>query len=231
MKRQRPRGGVRGRVPQHRGARLAALGIAAVLIVAAATVIGIHSRKSGSNTAAGHSSWVDSNACEFQPVRESCEAISDGSMSWRYALIPSATPTDQTVLVDLGGPGQAILSGSHSLGAFGDDFAELGGRYNLLFLEEPWVTQEIPESCNAELSALLNTVRAGRPASTNAANVAQFCNSRNDQDNNRVSPSRAGTGASILPCTPTSSPRSFSATSWPSLDSSAIPGALRAWTT
>ena len=96
-------------------------------------------------------------------------------MSWRYALIPSATPTDQTVLVDLGGPGQAILSGSHSLGAFGDDFAELGGRYNLLFLEEPWVTQEIPESCNAELSALLNTVRAGRPASTNAANVAQFC--------------------------------------------------------
>ena len=66
MKRQRPHGGVRGRVPQHRGARLAALGIAAVLIVAAATVIGIHSRKSGSNTAAGHSSWVDSNACEFR---------------------------------------------------------------------------------------------------------------------------------------------------------------------
>lgn len=175
MKRQRPHGGVRGRALQDRGARLAALGIAAVLIAAAATVIVLHNKEPKSNAAAGHSNWVDSNACEFQPVRESCQAISDGSMSWRYALIRSDAPTDQTVIVDLGGPGQAVLSGSHSLGAFGGDFAELGGRYNLLFLEEPWVTQEIPEGCDAELSGLLNTVRAGRPASKNAVKVAEAC--------------------------------------------------------
>jgi hypothetical protein len=168
------------RAPGRRpGARLAAAGLAAAVVATAVTVVVFHAREPKPDAAAGPGGWVETDACDGQPVREICQAITNGDTSWRYALIRSQTSTADTVLVDLGGPGQAVLSGSHNLGAFGGDVANLDTSYNLLFIEEPWVTQETPAGCDDALSALFNAVRAGRgpergPAAT-GGDVARAC--------------------------------------------------------
>ncbi|HEX6967223.1 MAG TPA: hypothetical protein VF174_00115 [Micromonosporaceae bacterium] len=110
------------------------------------------------------------------PTRETCSAITDGVHTWRYALLRSRNRTAETVLVDLGGPGIALLSGAANLGAFAANFSMLSERYNLLFIEEPWVTQELPQGCESALAAhyrhLRNQVAA---VNDSAPDVAQTC--------------------------------------------------------
>ncbi|QXJ20301.1 hypothetical protein AGRA3207_000990 [Actinomadura graeca] len=99
--------------------------------------------------------------CKEQPTREPCgQLVIDGRIR-RYALLPAGrAATADTVLVDFGGPGRAALSGEIGLGRFKAAFAELGERYNLLVLEEPWVTQETDPGCAAALSGYYRAARS-----------------------------------------------------------------------
>ncbi|WP_158632389.1 hypothetical protein [Micromonospora sp. Llam0] len=62
--------------------------------------------------------------------------------------------------MDFGGPGEPILSGTSNLGGFRNSFPELASQYNLLFLEEPWVTENIKESCGKSLADFYRALRS-----------------------------------------------------------------------
>jgi hypothetical protein len=95
--------------------------------------------------------------CAARPTREPCASIRDGGRAQRYALIRRGH-TARTVVVDLGGPGLSVLSGAFSLGSFGADEPGLRG-YNLLFLEEPWVTAATPARCDTALTEFYRSLR------------------------------------------------------------------------
>ncbi|WP_162562127.1 hypothetical protein [Salinispora oceanensis] len=105
-------------------------------------------------------SWTSSDEyCDIWPAREGCSAIFVGNETWRYSLLRSREETAKTVLVDLGGPGISVLSGAMGLKSFAANFSELSSRYNLLFIEEPWVTQAPPAGCEDALVAHFDHLR------------------------------------------------------------------------
>ncbi|MFE9206916.1 hypothetical protein [Micromonospora sp. NPDC007230] len=67
------------------------------------------------------------------------------------------------MIVDIGGPGNAVLSGGSNLGGYRNEFPELGQDHNLLFLEEPWVTERLPQECSSALTEFYVALR-GDPA-------------------------------------------------------------------
>lgn len=105
-------------------------------------------------------SWKSSDGyCDVWPAREEYSAIFVGNEIWRYSLLRSHEETAETVLVDLGGPGISVLSGAMGLKSFAANFSELSSRYNLLFIEEPWVTQAPLAGCEDTLVAHFDHLR------------------------------------------------------------------------
>jgi hypothetical protein len=109
-------------------------------------------------------------------VREPCRSVTVSGGSWRYALLRAGVPTARTALVDIGGPGEAVLSGRNGLGGLQAAHPSLAKRYNLLFVEEPWVTRTPPAGCQDALGAFYRAVR-GAPgtAAARGAAVARSC--------------------------------------------------------
>jgi hypothetical protein len=141
----------------HRGA-WAAVCVVAVLAVAAFTARG--STDSGAPRAT-----VPSNGgmtCQAQPTREPCEAVEISGRVWRYAYLPAAKPTADTVVVDFGGPGLAVLSGEARIGDFRAAYPTLASRYNLVIPEEPWVTQVIRPECEDAMTRYYLAARSMR---------------------------------------------------------------------
>jgi hypothetical protein len=109
----------------------------------------------------------DQNACATVPVREACSSVTVDGRAQRYQLTRSAS-TKKTVIVDFGGPGLAVLSGAFGLGGFGAAQPELAG-YNLLFVEEPWVTAPLPDGCDEALTGYYRSLRDAPATSDRAA--------------------------------------------------------------
>ncbi|MEU8153517.1 alpha/beta hydrolase [Micromonospora sp. NPDC048986] len=111
------------------------------------------------------------STCKEQPVREPCQDISVDGMVRRYALLSPKSPTRDTVLVDLGGPGEAALSGTKSLSSFQESFPEISGKFNILVVEEPWVTRPVSDACSSALSSYYLRLHGG-----DAEGAARFTN-------------------------------------------------------
>ena len=115
-------------------------------------------------------------ACQSPTVREPCSSVTVGGRTWRYALLRAGAPTARTALVDIGGPGEAVLSGRNGLGGLRAAHPSLAGRYNLLFVEEPWVTRAPPAGCQDALGAFYRAVRGAQgTAAARGAAVARRC--------------------------------------------------------
>mgnify|MGYP001949671550 FL=1 len=109
--------------------------------------------------ATGTARGAELDACDGQPTREVCRSITVDGRQWRYAFYPADQETAETVIFDPGGPGVAVLSGQYQLGMVRDHL--LGGEYNVLALEEPWVTAPVPDSCATALTAFYLALRQG----------------------------------------------------------------------
>jgi hypothetical protein len=119
--------------------------------------------------------------CIGHEVREACNQIDVEGNPYRYSIHTAGNKeTRQTVVVDLGGPGIPILSGDFLLSSFAKDNGIPAGDYNLLFIEEPWVTQPFPTHCRL---ALENFYESARNLSTqhsgNAITVSNSCELQN----------------------------------------------------
>jgi pimeloyl-ACP methyl ester carboxylesterase len=85
--------------------------------------------------------------------------------------------TVDTVVVDFGGPGAAVLSGANNVSGFVANYPELNARYNLLVVEEPWVTRDVVPTCRASLSYFYEALRS---PGTDAALLAASAKVRGD---------------------------------------------------
>lgn len=150
------------RVLRHsRGARRAAIASSlAVLIAIPALIAAVQGsdRSPDGYQDPYHPPPPERTACGDYPVREPCLDL-DGVV--RYALLKAPTPTAKTVIVDFGGPGSAVLSGEADLTGFAADHPQLSLQYNLLVLEEPWVTHPWEDSglCKEALSSFYRALR------------------------------------------------------------------------
>ena len=153
------------------------LAVTAVAVCLIATVV--VTLRAGSAPEAWHDPWdwadpAGTRPCELNKTRESCLAIPVGGRQIRYALLKAPAPTADTVLIDLGGPGVSVLSGSHGLGQFHSAHPDLR-RFNLLFVEEPWVVQELPKGCDTALSGFYRQLRAAGDITGSARTMAAAC--------------------------------------------------------
>jgi hypothetical protein len=111
-------------------------------------------------------------ACET--ARETCATARANGREWRYGLLRASRPTNRTVIVDLGGPGVSVLSGTYHLGSYARDLPGLDS-FNLLFIEEPWVTSDVSTGCRQAASAYYRTVRAGTDLAAAAGKLFRDC--------------------------------------------------------
>jgi hypothetical protein len=145
---------------------VASVGLVAALVISRTSAAG-----TGQRPGAGkRSAPAVMSPCEVRPTREACRHIEVGGEVWRYALLRASQPTADTALVDFGGPGAAVLSGTNNLSGFVGDHRNLSQKYNVLVLEEPWVTRDPSPACT---SALTDYYRAIRAASAGPVTAAQ----------------------------------------------------------
>lgn len=94
-----------------------------------------------------------------------CSSVHVDGRLVRYRLLPAGTPTDQTLLVDVGGPGASVLAGGYDpvslRRALGDE------TMNLLLIEEPWVTRTPTQECREALRAFYRSL--ARPVAGNVS--------------------------------------------------------------
>ena len=111
--------------------------------------------------------------CDQFETRESCRELTVDGRIWRYTLQQPAVPTSDAVVLDLGGPGMSVLSGSFNLAGLPDLLPDLMQRFNVIIVEEPWVTAPVPDACNRSLSAFYHGMRTGDRSA--AGSVASSC--------------------------------------------------------
>jgi hypothetical protein len=148
--------------PRGQGSRfaLSRLPVAAIIIMVMAAGIAIASvwgsRSPEKPTAIAATASPD--PCE--DAREKCASLRVNGREWRYSLLPADSPTKSTAILDLGGPGTTPLSGRLRLSDYRSQLAGIG-KYNLLVIEEPWVTAAVSDSCRAAATVYYNDVRSG----------------------------------------------------------------------
>ncbi|MGX6605136.1 hypothetical protein ACWKSP_23820 [Micromonosporaceae bacterium Da 78-11] len=100
-------------------------------------------------------------------TREVCaDIVVDGHL-YRYSLSRATKPTARTVVLDVGGPGVAVLD-SGGLSGFLASQTALDA-VNVLTVEEPWVTRDPTAGCSAAMTAFDH---AARDNDARAATVA-----------------------------------------------------------
>ena len=125
-------------------------------------------------------------ACNDQIVREPdlCFNVDVDGTTYRYGFASAGfledsgrTPAGQAVIVDPGGPGASVLAGG-GLSAIASSYL-LGGLsdFDLVVIEEPWVTTEVSDQCATSMTEFYHTFRPPFPESRvpNARNVSENC--------------------------------------------------------
>ena len=122
------------------------------------------------STPKNSSSEVDPG-CSTVPSSYPCRSVSFDGDTYRYVLLRADHPTTATLIVDFGGPGEAVVAAPQtSIGTFARTEAGLAQSYNFLFVEEPWTVQGLSDSCNNALSNYYDTLRRSYSNSPGAAN-------------------------------------------------------------
>jgi hypothetical protein len=169
MQENRARGGL-ARLP----ARLASGLLCAVVVLTAATVLAAHA-SSGDPSGSGRPATADPTdaPCVLERTVPECRtATTVSGHAFRYAVLRSVTPGAPTLLLDVGGPG-ASLFGAHWPGDVRPALPTTIRDVNLVMVEEPWVTADVPTACQDSLSGYFRTAHAGRAG--DAASLARAC--------------------------------------------------------
>lgn len=149
------------RARRQRRTRAAVAGTTIMIIL---ILVAVYRDRHGTSTSAlpsrpGLSGGTNGAACESQ-TQEPCADIRVHGRTWRYALLRAPVASRDTVLVEFGGPGLSLLSGDAGLSQFSQDYKDLSSRYNILAVEEPWVTQELSAPCASSLSSYYIAIRS-----------------------------------------------------------------------
>lgn len=121
--------------------------------------------------AAAGAATANPDPCE--DAREACASLQVNGREWRYSLMRAKNPTKSTAILDLGGPGISPLSGGLHLADYPTQLSD-AGKYNVLVVEEPWVTATVEEPCRAAATAYYEKVRS------DAKNVVESARSLHD---------------------------------------------------
>jgi hypothetical protein len=150
---------------------------AAPVVFLVVVSVGVGDHASSTAKPNGRSARMVAGAtCKEQPTRVACKDIEANGRIWRYALLQADTPTADTVVVDFGGPGQTVLSGVIDLQSFRAAYPSLSTRFNLLVLEEPWVTEELTDDCEGALTGFYLALRtAPLTADRQGADLVRRC--------------------------------------------------------
>ncbi|MEU8230058.1 hypothetical protein AB0C12_10685 [Actinoplanes sp. NPDC048967] len=146
--------------------RLPFAAIIVVILAAAIAVAGFLDSGDVKTQPVAEAAAEPKDPCE--EARESCASVQLRGREWRYSVVRATTDTKRTVILDLGGPGIAPLSGTYHLDGYAKQVPQLGG-YNMLVIEEPWVTQSLDDSCAAAGTKYYESVRAGAQDVTDQA--------------------------------------------------------------
>jgi hypothetical protein len=112
--------------------------------------------------------------CKAMETREACREIVVDGIVRRYALIAASKPTKAAVIVDFGGPGQSILMTNQLTGLRANE--PVLEAFNLIVLEEPWVTANLAAECTTAMGAFYLSLRADPTRSPEGAGrVAKSC--------------------------------------------------------
>jgi hypothetical protein len=147
--------------------RVAAL-VSLVVVVLVGVVVAVR-RHDPAPVPAKAAPASSASACSLVRTTEQCSSIDFAGSSWRYSLLRPEQRTNKTVIVDLGGPGTAVLSGQGGPTNFRQTFPEIARLNNLLFVEEPWVTRQPDEQCVKALSEHYRSARSLAGSNTAAA--------------------------------------------------------------
>lgn len=148
------------------GVSLRALCMSMAVVVATTT-----SCSSAQEPSNGQELRENSSECTGHEVRETCGTVALEGSEYRYSLHkPDGGLSRDTVLIDLGGPGTALLSGEHELSRLAEEYIFSKGDYNVIFIEEPWVAQPVPEQCRLAMSEFYDTARNQPAGARSAAN-------------------------------------------------------------
>ena len=146
-----------------------------MLVVAVASVT--FAKLSGEGPPEGVSKKADAPlaTCERAPTRETCSEIMIDGRSWRYSISRASHPTADTVILDIGGPGQSVLTSPYGISAARGSLSVLSD-YNLVVFEEPWVTTVPTPNCEASLTAFYSALRGdGGTAKARALDMSTAC--------------------------------------------------------
>ncbi|WP_160050749.1 hypothetical protein [Nocardiopsis sp. FR4] len=117
--------------------------------------------------------------CENPTPRETCSFVATGSGTSRYGFIRGTG--EEAVIVDVGGPGSSILSGSIRLEELASSFS-LPNDYSFVFVEEPWVQKDNSEDCRNMLQTFYaETRKEGSPNSGSAEALVKNCQIENQE--------------------------------------------------
>jgi hypothetical protein len=90
-------------------------------------------------------------------------------------VVPPGGATD-AIVVDLGGPGIALLAGGSNLGELAAEVPALGERFSFVFIEEPWVTEPLDDRCRESLRNFYAAARdVAADAPSHAAGLVDAC--------------------------------------------------------
>ena len=97
---------------------------------------------------------------------ELCHTVLIGTNSYRYSYVPADYSTDnehrssgKAVIVDFGGPGLSVLSGNDLEILTNEYLDEFANHYDLIVVEEPWVTSDINDGCATALTQFYMSFR------------------------------------------------------------------------
>ncbi|GHD37078.1 hypothetical protein GCM10007147_44870 [Nocardiopsis kunsanensis] len=119
-------------------------------------------------------SQTDVDVCENPPTVTSCASVEFSGKKYRYSLIRSDSDVSNTAIVDLGGPGSSVLSGSFDLQGIVESNFDTS-KTNVLFIDEPWVTEEIGQACDEKLSEFYSSIRESHSIEKPAIGMASEC--------------------------------------------------------
>ncbi|MFC4854445.1 hypothetical protein [Actinophytocola glycyrrhizae] len=131
-----------------------------IMSLVATGVLACTAKQEAPSPSRGDGNAKTSVTCESQKTREPCSDIVMDGRTWRYAYFPAAGNTAETVVLDFGGPGSSVLSGEAGLSAFLSAFPSIGRRYNVIAIEEPWVTEPQSPECRQAQATYYAAVRA-----------------------------------------------------------------------
>lgn len=102
-------------------------------------------------------------------LKKQCHVITVDGRRYRYSLVRARRATLETDLVDVGGPGAAVLGA-----AYPRDLVTADTTHNVLLVDEPWTTRTPDAACKSVLSKWYLALRSSFNSGGSEANTAKL---------------------------------------------------------